>query len=237
MVVPVLQIVGAALKGLSVYSPGEPIKAADATDVLEQLNLVLDDWSAETQASYAETFTTFVTTPGLQPHTIGPTGTWTMPARPVSIDAVSLGIGSGLFQRLRLSMDPAWWNDQTSVLSGNVFGAFYSPDEPNGSLYFTGIPDSASSIRLMMRTTLGPVALTDVMTLPQGYQSALELTLMEAIADHFHATLTPQQTWRAGRARGRIFGNNLRVPSLRASRSGAPGTGSRHYDYRTGQWF
>ena len=93
MSVPVQTIVGHVLvNGLAVYAPGEPIKAADAITVLDAINGVLDDWNADTQANYAEVFTVYPFS-GTNPQTIGPTGTWVMPARPVTIDGVGVEIG------------------------------------------------------------------------------------------------------------------------------------------------
>jgi hypothetical protein len=223
MSVPVATLVSHVLvNGLAVYAPGEPIKPADALTVLDAINTVLDDWNADTQAHYAETFPVY-TFSGTNPQTIGPTGTWVTAARPVAIAGVAVDVssGGGTYQPIYTTSDPRWWEPQPSAT-----GAYYAADEPNGSLYFSAPPAAGTNIRLMMRTTLGPVLLTDVMTLPQGYQSALELTVMEAVVDAFHATLTPSQIQRAGKARGRIWANNLRIPSLSTRGLGLPGSGS-----------
>jgi hypothetical protein len=216
--VPVLTICRNALKGLSVLGSGETMKPADASDVLDALNLILDDWGANPSASYAEVFTTFATTPALNPHTIGPTGTWVLPVRPVKIDGLSSG---GI--AIPVHTDPGWWLQQSPLTSAPLMGAFYNPDVPNGSLYFSGLPSAATSVTLMTRTALAAVLLTASMNLAPGYQNALELTLMEAIVDLFHATLTPNQIARAGKARALIFSNNLRVPSLSVRGLGLPG--------------
>jgi hypothetical protein len=234
--VSVLQIVTNALAGLSVLLPGEPLKDADAEYCRGQLNTILDNWSAERQAAYTATFTTFTTTPGLQPHTIGPTGTWVTATRPIAIDGLARSIGTGLWTPIPVTSDPAWWQAQTSVVSGTPTRAFYTPDEPNGSLYFTPSVDGALAMRAQLRMVIGAVLLTDMLTLPNGYEGALTLTLQEAVADAFHAVLTPSQIQRAGQARGRAFGNNLHVPVLVVR--GLPGQGTgRHYDYRSGQCF
>lgn len=223
MAVAVNTVIGHVLvNGLAVYSPGESIKAADAITVLDAINGVLDDWAAETAASFAETFIVFPFS-GVNPQSIGPTGALVMPARPVAIDGVSVNDGSGRYRRIYTTNDPAWWNAQQLPNISVMGGAYYSADEPNGLLYFSAPPSAGTLLRLMMPTTLGPVLETDVLTLPQGYQSALELTVMEAVADAFHATLTPNQIRRAGIARGRIFSKNLRVPTLSTRRLGLPG--------------
>lgn len=224
MAVAVLTIIKHVLGGLSVYGPGEPIKQADAQTVFEALNTVLDDWAAETAASYAETFVSLAFS-GANPQLIGPgaPSPWAMDARPPVIDGVSIDDGSGRYRRIYTTNDAAWWNAQQLPNISVMGGAYYSADEPNGLLYFSAPPSAGTLIRLMMPTTLGPVLETDVLTLPQGYQSALELTVMEAVADAFHATLTPNQIRRAGIARGRIFSKNLRIPTLSTRRLGLPG--------------
>lgn len=238
MSVPVATLISHVLvNGLSVYAPGESIKQTDAQTVLDAINTVLDDWNADTQASYAEVFLVAVTT-GANPEVIGPAGTgaWLMAARPVTIDGVSYDLGGGIYSRIYTTTDPRWWDAQQVSTGATVIGAYYAADEPNGHLYFSSPPASGSNVRLMLRTTLGPVAQTDAMTLPPGYQSALELTAMEAVVDAFHATLTAKQIERAGKARGRIWGNNLRVPSLSTRGLGLPGSRGRRWDYRTGTW-
>lgn len=235
--VPVLTIVTHALKGIGAYGPGEPIKPADAADVLDAVNLILDDWGADAQASWAEVFTNFATTPSLNPHTIGPTGTWVLPVRPVTIDGLAWQVATGIYAPITVHDDPGWWLTQTVLNPGLLTQAFYSPDLPNGSLYFTGLPSSATTVRVMTRTALAAVALTASINLAPGYQSALELTTMEAIVDDFHLTLTEKQIQRAGKARSRIFANNLRVPSLSTAGLGLPGTcGGGWWDYRIGGW-
>lgn len=230
----VFTIIKNALNALAVYSPREPIKPEDADYCLSQFNQILDDWNADTQASYAETFVPLVTT-GANPETIGPTGTFTMDLRPVSIDGLAYDLGTGIYKGVFVTNDPKWWASQSPSVGGSLFGAYYEAAEPDGKLYFSSVLATGTPLRLMLRTTLGPVRLTDALTLPQGYESALTLTLQEAIADTFHATVTPQMAARAGKARGRIFANNLVVPSLRAP-VGTPGLSRGYWDFYSRTW-
>lgn len=235
MAVPVATIISHVLvNGLAVYASGEPIKPADALTVFEAITLVLDDWSADPQTSVAGVFTPFTTTPLLQPHTIGPTGVWVLPVRPVKIDGAALSLGGGIWTPIRVHHDPQWWLAQSIVPSATTNSAYYAPDVPNGSLYFAGIPQAAVSVQLLTRWAVGAAIQTSSLILPPGYQSALEYTVMERVVDGFHAVLTPNQIRLAGLARARIFGNNLRVPTLRARGQGVPGLSRGAWDYRTG---
>lgn len=231
----VLGVISNALFGLNLYNASEPIKQPDAALCLFWLNLIFDDWNLDPQASYAAPFTVFAST-GANPETIGPSGGWTLPARPPAIQGVAVDIGSGLYRNIFVTDDPRWWAAQSTSLAGSPCGAYYEASEPNGNLYFAGIPAAATNIRLLLRTTFGRVALTDVLVLPPGYESALTLTLMEAIAEPLHATVSASLTARAGKARGLIFSKNLRVPSLSVRGLGLPGVSRDWWDYRTGTW-
>ena len=231
----VLGVIANALTGLNIYASGEPIKAVDSTLALFWLNLIFDDWNLDPQASYAESFTVFAST-GVNPQTIGPSGTWVLPARPPSIQGVAYDLGSGIYQDIYVTDDPDWWAAQQSILTGPPAGAYYEASEPNGKLYLNNVPSAATNIRLQLRYAFGRVALTDVLVLPPGYESALTLTLMEAIAEPFHKDVSLMLARRAGAARALIFSKNLRVPSLTARGLGLPGIRNGRWDYRTGTY-
>jgi hypothetical protein len=233
MPTPVATIIGTALAGHNVYLPGEPVPPAAAETCRVLLNQIIDAWNADAGASVAEVFTPFVTTPGLQPHTIGPSGVWMLPVRPVAIDGAALALGSS-WTPITVHTDPDWWNGRSPINGGPISDCYYSADLPNGTLYFDGIPLSATAIRVMTRTVLGPVLLTQTIALAPGGELALTLTLQEAIAEPFHATITPSLERRAGQARGKYFKNNLRIPTLTAVGQGAPGLRGWRWDYRTG---
>lgn len=231
----VLGVIKNAMMGLNLLSPFEAIKPSDANLGLYWLNLLCDDWSLDPQASYAEPFTVFAST-GANPETIGPNGTWVLPLRPPAIQGVAVDVGSGQYRTIFVTDDPAWWAARSTVLTGCPSGAYYEASEPDGKLYFSSLLAAATNVRLQLRTAFGRVALTDVLVLPQGYESALVLTLMEAIAEPLHATVSASLATRAGKARALIFSKNLRVPSLSLRGLGLPGVSRGWWDYRTGTW-
>jgi len=231
----VLDLIANALTGLNVYAAGEPIKVADSTLALFWLNTILDDWSLDPQASYVSPLTVFVAT-GVNPQTIGPSGAWVLPVRPPAIVGLAVDDGGATYREIFVTDDPRWWAAQTYSATGFPQGAYYEATEPNGSLYFNTLAAAATNVRLQLRTAFARVALTDPFTLPQGYQSALTLTLMEAIAEPLHANVSASLTTRAGKARGLIFSKNLRIPTLSATGQGLPGLDGGRFDARTGTY-
>src|SRR5712671_3715334 len=83
-------LVQSALIKLNVVAAGDVMAPDDAALGIDVLRQIFDDWNAEREAVYADQFNTYVLTPGLSPHTIGPTGTWVIAQRPESIEAASL---------------------------------------------------------------------------------------------------------------------------------------------------
>lgn len=238
MSVEVLQIVKDAAYGHNLYVAGASIRDADVELIVGAINTVLDDWNAARQAIYVDRFSTFVTVPALQPHTIGPSGVWVLAQRPVSIErAAWLDSTGAVVGHLVVHADPDWWDAQAPYPSAGGTDAYYAPEMPNGKLYFVGVPSGAIRIRLLTRSEFTAVAVTDSLELPQGYRSALTLTVMEAIAEPFGKQVSATLSARAGIARGRVFANNLHVPSLSAQGLGLPGTRGPRFDARTGQWY
>jgi len=236
MLVEVIQIVEDALFGHNIYVAGAAIKDADAELVVRAVNAILDDWNAERRGLFVNRFDTFATVGALNPHTLGPTGTWVLPQRPVSIEGAWWVVGTGIYSPVFVSHDPEWYGARTIVAMTPPMGLYYAPTVPNGSVYLVGVPATSISLRLLTRRQFDQVIVTDSLELPQGYRSALTLTTMEHIAESFGRPVTPKLESRAGAARARIFANNLIVPTLHTNAAGLPGSDGGWWDYRTGSW-
>ena len=236
MAVTALDVVTSALQELGVTNAVDPPSAEDAALVLGKLNRILDNWNAEREAVYAETFPLFTLTPNLSPHTIGPSGTFVTVQRPVSLDGAQLLI-SGIRYPIYVR-DVDWWQAQglktvTSTIPTNVY---YDPTWPNGSLYFHLIPSAAYQVELRLRTVLAtPVTLTTAFSMPPGYEDALTLTTAEQSAAALKVPLAQTTLRSAEKARARIFNNNLQIPRLATRDAGLPGGGSAYFDYRSGR--
>lgn len=237
LAVPILTILTDAFAALNIYGANELPSPEDAELARGLLNTIFDDWNADRPAVYCQQFSTFAFTPSLSPHTIGPTGTWVVSQRPVSIDKASW-ISNGVFTDIPVSSDPEWYNTlpvpgQTSAFP---LGGYYEPNWPNGNLWLYPVPTVAYAVELMTRVVLGAVLLTDTFSMPPGYRSAVTLTLEEALISAFPgAQTTGDLTRLAAKARGRVFSNNVIAPKLATQDSGMPGGGRRSYfDFRTG---
>lgn len=222
--------------------PGRSPTARDGVWALFVLNELRDAWNAIREAVWAEVFSTFTLVPGLQPHTIGPTGaTFTIAERPVALDGASLLINNvtpAVKNPINLR-DYQWWlanstANQTyanTITSSIVTDIYYNPKWPNGELFMFPAPTTAYGLVLVTRTIYGPVVETDAIDLPQGGQRAFRLTLTEALCSSFGRAVPATVAQQARAARAQFFGNNIIVPTLVTRDSGMPGSAHHRPDF------
>lgn len=230
-------VVNQVLEELGVLGQGETASAADSTAALVRVNRILDNWNTELSAAYSQSLVQNVLTPGLQPHTIGPTGaTWTVAQRPVSIEDAQLFVGTVTYD---LKLRPADWYADLPVpgLQSQIpTDLFYNPLWPNGQLFFWPVPLAAYTVQLLVRGVLGSsAALSDTLVLPPGYLSALLLTAAEECFAAFGTPLENRQaiSQRASEARQRVFATNTLTPPLATRDFGIPGRRG-WFNWRTG---
>lgn len=233
-------IVSDALLELNVIQAGDVMEPDAASFGIGKLARIFDNWNADRGAVYADQFNTYVLTPGLSPHTIGPTGTWVIAQRPESIEAASLVFNTTNNPSIPIDIKDAAWYASLSVptISLAVFtGLYYEKAWPNGKVFFNGKPSTAYSIQLLTRITLTALSLTDPFTMPPGYQDAATLTLAEELAGPFEKSITRDLERRAREARARVFGNNTVIPPLVTRDSGMPSAGrATKGTYLVGWW-
>lgn len=236
--IAVSDYIAGALNEINVLLPGRSPTARDGQWALFLLNELRDSWNAIREAVWAEVFSTFTLVPGLQPHTIGPSGaTFTLAERPVTIDGASLLINNvtpAVKNPINLR-DYQWWlanstANQTyanTITSSIVTDLYYEPAWPNGNLYMFPAPTTAYQIVLVSRTLYGVVVETDNIDLPPGGQKAFRLTLVESLCSSFGRAVPGQVATDARKARAQFFGNNIIVPTLVTRDGGMPG-GQHH---------
>lgn len=79
-----------------------------------------------------------------------------------------------------------------------------------------------------------PVAWSDTLILPAGYQAFLMFTLAEDLASPMRVALSPKTERKAALARHRVFGTTAEPQTIRTRDDGVPGSRGLAWDYRTG---
>lgn len=220
---------------------GAGISDSMANEGLSFLNEILDEWQNLERYAYNVTFPLFSLTPNHTPYLMGPTATspdFTVSQRPIKILGCDLVLNSSnpstdLIVNVR---DDEWWLGQqvktiTSTIPTDLYPSF---DYPNISLNFWPIPTVANQVRIMALVSLAQVAsLTAIVSVPQAYQKALELTLAEELPADF--PLPPWLPGQASRARVSVQTNNISSPRI-ASADFGTGAGSNRtgFNWRSG---
>ncbi len=231
-----------ALMELNVMGGGETLSATDAEFCAGRLNQIIDQWNGQSEAVFAESFDTFTFVPNLQTYTLGPSAAdFAMTNRPVRIDGANV-ILNNVTPDVRTPIavvDYDWWLAQQvrSITTTYPLVVYYAPDWPNGTLHFWPKPTTAYGLELMTWGSLDQVTITSNLSMPQGYNRALMLTLAEDVATPYGRPLPPETRRKATEARSIIFGNNTTPVGISTQDAGMPKARQTRasFNYRTGQ--
>lgn len=230
-----------ALLELGAYSQGEVVSADDADFCGGKLNRVLDGWNARESFVYNVNFVQYLLTANLSPHTIGPGGNFVVAQRPVKIVNANIVLTNSVpnvFTPLNIRDDDWWSGNRVRDLKSSLpTDLYYSPDWPKGSIYLWPVPNTAWKLDLETWNTLAQfVNLTDVLSMPPGYEDALTLTLAENLAVPFKTPLDPLLIKNAQAARDRIQTLNSVAPRISTNDAGMPTRGNKktYFNYLTG---
>ena len=164
----VLNICTNALLEINAFAPGEAPPASDINFVFDKFNQIADSWSAQPIYIWASQLidaspsnVAFLLTPGLSPHTIGPTsGTppiFVLPIeRPVRLPAINV-IQQNVNPTVRFPLTPRdkdWWAKQRvqTIQTTLPTDYYYRPDWPNGSIFFWPVPNFAYQVEFEIET-------------------------------------------------------------------------------------
>ncbi len=230
------RIVTNALIEAGWLAQGETPNAPDANFALGKLNRILDQWSAKKIFAFAEQFAVYNLVPNLAPHTIGPTGAFVVPVRPVRILGAALrlnNVASAVDCPIAIR-DADWWNNQRvkSLETAIPTDLYYEPDMPNGSLYFWPVPNVAYQVLLRTWQIVSTFAtLATSYNLPPGYEEAITMTLAASLIGPNSQALLLQ----AREAITAIQGNNSKSPRISTTDAGMPTKRRVIFNYFTGQ--
>ena len=218
----VSQIIYSAVLKIGAVAQGETIPPEELSANLDELNRLIDLWDAKRQLIYAVNFAEYTLIPNKAPMTIGPTGDFKVsirPARLVSANFVLTGSTNDTDYPLHIMNDQEWADIRIKGLTSNISrSVYYSPDVPNGNLFFWPVPTSAYSVRLETWTNLGQAAgINDTLVLPTGYWNAMVATLAVKLSPSYQRPVSPELANEQREAVRAIGGNNSKAPLLRTN--------------------
>lgn len=207
-----------SMKLAGIIGSGETPSDAEASDCLTSLNSMLDSWALERLYVYSISETSVSWAATQQSRTVGPAGNFVVSPLPVRIDESSYFLNSNISYPVKfLNQDDfaAIPNKQTT--STFPFWMYVQYGVATHTLYAYPIPQSTITFQLRYWTGLQSFsALTDVLTLPPGYERAIVYSLAEEIAPQFGIAIQPQMAKTAMAARKNLKRINSAPPVMSA---------------------
>ena len=175
-----MSAIQSTLEKMKVYAPGVSVNAADSARMLDIMQKMLDSWSNERLACYANIEQSFPLVANKQSYTIGPTGSPDITApRPL---AILTGPGAAYLVDVNQNPYPInvieqdQWNaigllNETSDLPDTLF---YDPQFPLGIINIFPLPLLAYTVYFDARLQLQSISnLATAFSLPPGYMKAI----------------------------------------------------------------
>ncbi len=216
MAVTAADIIQDALELLGIYGPGDTISAADSARALSVLNDMMDLWSNDSLACFANTTQTFNLVVGISTYTAGSGGA--IPgARPLKVmdmpGSAYLTDSQGNKYQVDV-VDQMTWNMRTcaAVNSNLPDTLFYDPQFPLGIVNIWPTPSqvyACSFLSYLQLADFGSQAAT--FSLPPGYKRAITTNLAVMLKPYFTAAqLDPDVRIEAMESKGAIKRTNMK---------------------------
>lgn len=209
-----LGIITRAMRLARVIGKGETLDSDEGADGLTALNAMLDSWQLERLLVYQIVQGSYTWPASTTSRTIGSGGNFSA-TRPHKIDSAIVRDSANLDYPLRLMEDRREYDAlaDKSIEQAIPDRLFYDPAYPLGVLYLIGIPSASITLKLNTWQTLQSFsALTTDLSLPPGYQRAIEYNLAIEFGPEFGKTIKPEVTMVAAQSKSAI--QNINQPSM-----------------------
>lgn len=191
-----LQIITDALAEIGVVGAADAVQPEDASFCLRKLNQILQRW-ANMRLMLPALVEVSVPMTGAATYTIGPTGV-VVATRPVKVSSARAVDGAGTEYPVSVLGQELWDSIAVkNVTGGPVSMVWYESTPTDGTLHVYPKPDSTYTLKLRCLSLLETLTIAEVLTLPDGYETALTLTLADDIAGAYGRQSTPDLRRRA----------------------------------------
>ncbi len=237
-------LITAALKRLRVLQAGEVPSAEDQSDAFQRLNAMLRSWSLQRNTLFQIVRTTWTIVASQTSYTVGTGGQLNIvrPASPSAIDRIGFQ-DTSLSPVIEYPGNSPLTEDEYANITLKTFtspypqGWYYAPTQPYGTLSPFPIPTSATlqGVIYVPTSVTAFSSVTATITLPDGYDLAIQDNLAVLLAPEWGAELAPALVQSAREAKLTIMTRNVRVPELNTTEVSALfGRGGRPSNIFTG---
>lgn len=191
-----LTIITDALTEIGVVGASDTVQPEDATFCLRKLNQVLQRW-ANMRLMLPALVDVSVPMTGAASYTIGPSGA-VVAARPVRVSSARCVDSAGTETDIDVFGQELWDAIVVkNVTGGPVSTVWYEATNTNGTLRVYPKAGSGFTVKLRCLALLEAFTIGETVALPEGYETALTLTLADDIAGAYGRQSTPDLRRRA----------------------------------------
>jgi hypothetical protein len=240
-----LDSIKAAMREIGVLAAGEEPTGAEASEALDTLNRLIDQWAAERLEIFTITRTTLAIANNdsypVGPSTPSPVQAWFNMVRPMFIDHVSYVVTTATPDQevpIQPLTEQGWQNLPLKAQTGTIPQFwYYNPTYPNGTLHLWPIlTDSGLTIALYAPTAVVELAaLTTEIQLPPGYERMIVKNLALELAPSYSRKVDPMLLRQAADARAVVKASNHRLSDMSFPADALIGHGRGRFNVWTGQ--
>lgn len=235
-----IDVITRAWRAAGIGAAGEVLSGDDLNDIALILNGMLDGWLADGLYIYNQSIMSFALTSNVQSYPIGPTAAAPFNvARPSRINNANLKILTGgpptVETPLVILDDEGWMEIPVKNITGTYpTKLYYSPDYPNGTLFFWPIPTGGLEVVLDVWNQFSQFAnINDSFNFPNGYFEAMysNLGVRLSTPEWGVDAVSPSLSQLANESRARIQSLNASPPQQMSPDYGIQGV-NRQTGYR-----
>ena len=227
----VVDLVTKALRDIGVKSRGVTLSPDDLQETFEELNEMLDDWSADNLAIFQITHEDLSLSLAQAEYSIGSGGNFNT-VRPESIEGCYIRDANGTDYWLDPMTDRQYRELAVKDVSARPTRFYYEKSHPLGRFYFDSVRITTETFHLDSLKPLTQFAdINATVDLPSGYKTMLRKNLAVRRAPAYNKTPSPILLAEADASMNKIKTRNRRPGLLQVDRGLQRG---RPYDINTG---
>ena len=232
-------LIKAAMHNIGKLAPDEALTTEDADVGLTTLNRMLELWSVQRLMVYSRVIENFTLVVGTVSYTIGSGATWDT-VIPQRVEGAYIRDSDGNDYPLGIIRDRAQYDHiRDKDASYRPDRLYFDPQYPQATIYFDSAPAAAEVVYIISwKEITAFAALTTTVSLPAGYEAAIEYNLPKFLAPKFGTTVPPSIDELA-RATMKIIKGFNKKPMISPLDlpAGRLGNGNDGYDITTGEFY
>lgn len=207
------QIILRSLRLLGDKIIGDTLTTAEQTAYLADLNTMLDSWRLDKLLVYRVLENTFTLQVGFDTYTIGAGGNFNI-ERPDRLEDTCFIMYQNTQYSVRVVDEKTLTAQQTQAQTQMPRMIYLDPAFPLANIFFDYTPDKAYEFHLKSWASLQQfTSVNDVLTLPSGYQRALESNFALEVAGGY-ISASPEVVKMAKESKTKIMQQNTRTTYL-----------------------